>query len=132
MNSPPQVLRRRFSRLLVTVGADETQVWIEVADDGDGVSGSLAELAQPFVKGAASHGSGLGLAIAAEVARAHKGKLALTRGWDGLGPVRACRLRQRAWRSAPELTPLSVAPQNLTARFALKAWSCVSSASWAL
>ena len=71
----------------VTVGADETHVWIEVADDGDGFTGSLAELAQPFAKGAASHGSGLGLAIAAEVARAHKGELALARE-DGMTRIR--------------------------------------------
>ncbi|WP_346356515.1 sensor histidine kinase [Bosea sp. (in: a-proteobacteria)] len=75
------------SRLLVTVGADDANVWIEVADDGDGFSGSLTELVQPFAKGAASHGSGLGLAIAAEVARAHKGELVLTRE-DGMTRIR--------------------------------------------
>ena len=66
-------------RLLVTIGADETKAWIEVADDGDGFSASPAELIQPFVKGAASRGSGLGLAIAAEVARVHKGELTVAR-----------------------------------------------------
>lgn len=75
------------SRLVVTVGADDTKVWIEVADDGDGFTGSLAELVQPFAKGVASHGSGLGLAIAAEVARAHKGELTLARQ-DGMTRVR--------------------------------------------
>lgn len=65
------------SRLLVTVGADETRAWIEVADDGDGFSASPAELMRPFVKGTASRGSGLGLAIASEVAAAHGGELSI-------------------------------------------------------
>lgn len=75
------------SRLIVTVGADETKAWIEVADDGDGFSASPAELIQPFVKGAASRGSGLGLAIASEVATVHQGELAMTHE-DGMTRVR--------------------------------------------
>ncbi|RYE31833.1 MAG: hypothetical protein EOP23_14745 [Hyphomicrobiales bacterium] len=58
------------------------RAWIEVADDGEGFSGSPAELIQPFVKGVASRGSGLGLAIAAEVATMRQGALIVARESD--------------------------------------------------
>lgn len=70
------------TRLVVTVGADKTNAWMEVADDGDGFSRRPQEMIQPFVKGSASYGSGLGLAIASEVARAHGGQLAISREND--------------------------------------------------
>lgn len=67
------------SRLVVTVGEGGDGAWIEVADDGDGFTASLAELARPFAKGPDSLGSGLGLSIAAEVAQAHGGSLTVSR-----------------------------------------------------
>lgn len=75
------------NRLLVTVGAQDTKAWIEVADDGDGFSASPAELIRPFVKGTSSRGSGLGLAIAAEVAMVHEGELVVARE-NGITRVR--------------------------------------------
>ena len=66
------------SRLLVSVGADDDMAWIEVADDGEGFAEPAADLIRPFAKGFASQGSGLGLAIAADVARAHRGRLTVS------------------------------------------------------
>lgn len=67
------------SQLIVTVGADASCGWIEVADDGDGFSAPLEDLFRPFAKGPDSNGAGLGLSIAMEVARAHQGEIAITR-----------------------------------------------------
>ncbi len=67
------------SRLVVSVGADDGRAWIEVADNGDGFAVPPDDVMRPFAKGPESTGSGLGLAIAAEVARAHKGEIAICR-----------------------------------------------------
>lgn len=75
------------SRLVVTVGEGAEGPWIDVADDGDGFSAPIAELARPFAKGPNSSGSGLGLSIATEVAEAHGGRLTVSRE-DGLTRVR--------------------------------------------
>jgi two-component system sensor histidine kinase TctE len=67
------------SRLVVTVGEGAGASWIEVADDGEGFTAPITELARPFAKGAESAGSGLGLSIATEVAEAHGGRLVVSR-----------------------------------------------------
>lgn len=67
------------SRLVVTVGNGREGPWIEVADDGDGFPGPIAELTRPFAKGPDSAGSGLGLSIAMEVAQAHRGGVTVSR-----------------------------------------------------
>lgn len=67
------------SRLVVTVGGDGDQAWIEVADDGAGFSAQPEELLRPFAKDPNSSGSGLGLSIATEVAQAHRGSLVIAR-----------------------------------------------------
>lgn len=67
------------TQMTVRVGVDETTVWVELGDDGDGFSRPAMQLVAPFEKGARSSGSGLGLAIAAEVARAHQGHLSFAR-----------------------------------------------------
>lgn len=82
------------SRLVVTVGVDAERAWVEVADDGEGFPAALSELALPFAKGQASDGSGLGLAIAAEVARAHRGELAVAHE-QGMTRVRLLIGRQQ-------------------------------------
>jgi two-component system sensor histidine kinase TctE len=70
------------SRLIVAVGADADQAWVEVCDDGEGFAAPPSALLAPFAKGESSGGSGLGLAIAAEVANAHRGALSFARDGD--------------------------------------------------
>lgn len=65
------------TRLSVELGRDESKAWINVIDDGPGISSAeQARLLEPFEVGSGpAPGSGLGLAIAAEVAKAHGGEL---------------------------------------------------------
>lgn len=65
-----------------------TRVWIEVEDDGPGISASeRLRVLQRFyrVPGTAGEGNGLGLAIADEIARVHGTHLQLDNGAEGRG-----------------------------------------------
>src|SRR5690606_6353981 len=54
------------------------RVYIDVADDGPGLSESARErLFQPFARSTRSGGTGLGLAIAKELVQAHGGDIIL-------------------------------------------------------
>jgi signal transduction histidine kinase len=82
----------------VVLGAERGagKITITVADSGAGVAPEMAErLFEPFVTGRAD-GTGLGLAIARELADAHGGQLALSRGSGtaGQGAVFALELPQ--------------------------------------
>lgn len=64
------------TRLSVRVGGGPGEVWIEVNDDGPGIpEADRARALDPFHSGSGT-GSGLGLAIAAEVMKAHRGRVA--------------------------------------------------------
>ncbi|OWJ68554.1 sensor histidine kinase [Inquilinus limosus] len=63
------------TRLSVRVGHDPDGAWIEVNDDGPGIAeADRARALEPFHSGSDS-GTGLGLAIAAEVMKAHCGRV---------------------------------------------------------
>ena len=71
-------------RLRLSLDATDTEVWIEVADDGPGVDPDVAaEVFEPFVTTKAS-GTGLGLAMAARIVEGHGGVIELVAG-HGLG-----------------------------------------------
>ena len=71
--------------IAVSLGADATIVWLEVADRGPGIDQEMLErMFEPFVRGDASRsretgGIGLGLASARGVARGHGGDVTLAR-----------------------------------------------------
>jgi signal transduction histidine kinase len=86
--------RNQLYRVLSNLGANAVQagagqvrisaerhngrVWIEVADDGPGLSEQArARLFQPFARSGRNGGSGLGLAIAKELVEAHGGDIHL-------------------------------------------------------
>ena len=72
-------------RVEVRIGSTADSLFVEVADDGPGVSDEHAEqLFEPFFTTKAS-GTGLGLAMAERIADAHAGTLSLLRG-RGAGP----------------------------------------------
>ncbi len=91
----PQALRRALDNLVenawrhgappvvLRTGADATQVWLEVQDQGTGITAEeIDRMRQPFARGggtarAGAPGAGLGLAIAERVARAQGGALEL-------------------------------------------------------
>ncbi|OGA80745.1 MAG: two-component sensor histidine kinase [Burkholderiales bacterium GWA2_64_37] len=91
----PQALRRALDNLVenawrhgappvvLRTGADATQVWLEVQDQGPGITAEeIDRMRQPFARGggtarAGAPGAGLGLAIAERVARAQGGGLEL-------------------------------------------------------
>ncbi|WP_343714352.1 sensor histidine kinase [Inquilinus sp.] len=63
------------TRLSVRVGGGPEGAWIEVNDDGPGIAeADRARALEPFHSGSDS-GTGLGLAIAAEVMKAHRGRV---------------------------------------------------------
>lgn len=81
------------SALDVRVRSETNFVTIEVGDDGPGIDLHDHErMIQPFERGEAGRGSGLGLAIAAEVARAHQGRVTFRsaegRFWVGCSVAR--------------------------------------------
>lgn len=91
----PQALRRALDNLVenawrhgappvvLRTGVDATQVWLEVQDQGPGITAEeIDRMRQPFARGggtarAGAPGAGLGLAIAERVARAQGGVLEL-------------------------------------------------------
>lgn len=91
----PQALRRALDNLVenawrhgappvvLRTGADATQVWLEVQDQGPGITAEeIDRMRQPFARGGGAArfgapGAGLGLAIAERVARAQGGALEL-------------------------------------------------------
>jgi signal transduction histidine kinase len=82
---------RPEGRLLVRVGGGAECVWVEVADDGPGVSSqSATQIFEPFYTTKAS-GSGLGLATAIRIVEAHAGTLeSLSGRGAGAGGAGAC------------------------------------------
>ena len=91
----PQALRRALDNLVenawrhgappvvLRTGADVTQVWLEVQDQGPGIApAELDRIRQPFARGdgaarSGAPGAGLGLAIVERVVRSHGGRLEL-------------------------------------------------------
>jgi len=62
----------------IAVGGDADGVWLTIADDGRGMSPEERQRAfEPLYSTKGRAGTGLGLALAAEVVRAHGGKLTL-------------------------------------------------------
>ncbi|WP_051329396.1 sensor histidine kinase [Geminicoccus roseus] len=81
--------------ILVGAGRAEGHVWIEVSDNGPGVSqGTLQWLFHPFRAKDKLGGSGLGLAIVREIMRAHGGEIELAATGSG-GTTFRLRLPQR-------------------------------------
>lgn len=72
-------------RVTVAASADDSQVTIEIMDDGPGLPPRVQEnLFQPFTGSARVGGSGLGLSIARDLLRGHGGDIKLVRtGADG-------------------------------------------------
>jgi len=72
------------TRLVVTVGGDETRRWVEVADDGPGIPPpDWLTVRKPFerlTQSSKTIGSGLGLAIVDDVAKAHDGAVSFRQG----------------------------------------------------
>jgi signal transduction histidine kinase len=65
-------------QLRISAARHNGRVWIDVADDGPGLSDQArARLFQPFARSTKNGGSGLGLAIAKELVEAHGGDLHL-------------------------------------------------------
>ena len=87
--------------LLVRVGGDEENVWVEVADDGPGIPPELAtQVFEPFYTTKAS-GTGLGLATALRIVEAHAGRLESLSGMGaGEGGAGACFRMSLPRRSA--------------------------------
>jgi signal transduction histidine kinase len=64
-------------RITLSTGREDAQVFIEVADDGPGLSPEArSQLFQPFVTSKGQAGTGLGLAVSRGLARRLGGELA--------------------------------------------------------
>ncbi len=78
---------REGGRIWVRTGSSDTVTWLEVSDDGSGVSDEeLERLRQPFQRGAGLQsvpGAGLGLALVTAVIEGHDGTLTLNRAVEG-------------------------------------------------
>ncbi len=86
---------RPGARIVVRAGRAEGHVWIDVADNGPGVSqGTLQWLFHPFRAKDKLGGSGLGLAIVREIMRAHGGEIELAET-GSTGTTFRLRLPQR-------------------------------------
>ncbi|RZL94067.1 MAG: sensor histidine kinase [Variovorax sp.] len=66
------------ARLAVSVRAEDGEAWLEIHDEGPGISAELRQrLFAPFSAGDVANGSGLGLAICREIVQALGGRIAL-------------------------------------------------------
>jgi two-component system, OmpR family, phosphate regulon sensor histidine kinase PhoR len=83
--------------ITVEVRSDGVHVWIDVHDDGPGISAEEQPLLferffrSDAVRGSTTHGSGLGLAISRDIVRAHGGEI-LVRTTPGEGSTFTVRL----------------------------------------
>lgn len=112
--------------MAVAQGAGKSQAEVRVRDHGPGIpERHLADVLKPFFRLEQSRsrttgGSGLGLAIAANIARAHRGELALRNCADGgleacIGlPVSEAAPAQRA-AAPPGASPATPDPERLRA-----------------
>jgi signal transduction histidine kinase len=81
----------RGDTVTVAVGEDHEAKWVEVLDDGTGVSpGEQTRLLDRFHRGPEGQamtttGSGLGLSIVQRIARLHRATIRLGEGFDGRG-----------------------------------------------
>jgi two-component system osmolarity sensor histidine kinase EnvZ len=105
---------RYADRAVVTVSAEDGTLRFTVEDDGPGIPESLREEAlRPFARLDAARnqdrgtGVGLGLAIAQEIARAHGGRLQLSRS-DRLGGLRADLVLARPGGAGEPASPEAV------------------------
>ncbi|WP_112873291.1 sensor histidine kinase [Paracoccus endophyticus] len=74
---------RRPGTIEIGAGEDEAHWWLRVGDTGPGLpQKALDNLFKPFTGGIRKGGTGLGLAIAADLVRAHNGRLELVRTGD--------------------------------------------------
>ena len=73
------------SEIRIRAGADESQAWIEVSDDGPGIPPALLPgLFERFTRShQATTGAGLGLSIVKSVAEAHGGSVQLSQAQNG-------------------------------------------------
>ncbi|PLK47190.1 sensor histidine kinase [Uliginosibacterium sp. TH139] len=102
LNGSPLLLREAMANLLhnaleyvprggcvtLRTGADATQVWLEVEDDGPGIPPEQrGRVLERFARlpDSPGGGSGLGLAIVREIVEGHQGRLILGAGADGRG-----------------------------------------------
>lgn len=80
--------------VVVRVGTDREEAWVEVSDDGPGF-------------GKVSHGTGRGLAVVSQAARGHGGRVEIVSGSEPGTRVRLELPRERtpAWRPPVKRTP---------------------------
>lgn len=94
-NAYEALVDREDGKVTIQAGRAEGHIWIDVADNGCGVSqGTLQWLFHPFRAKEKLGGSGLGLAIVREIMRAHGGEIELS-STGPEGTIFRLRLPQR-------------------------------------